>query len=257
MENYDIKGYAPQSCPFDSNDLGIFKGFYSSDEFTFTKMHGTKSLLWILVPLVGWIILIAYFIGYIIRTNPTRNFWVFEKGFVWKKGSSVQKILYADIDELYYKSTKYYKNGSYGDTAHTFNLSKNGKTFFKNTARERNEMDMEEKKTYLVRAFEAAAAEIQKTLIARALEEYSRRNYVTIKDDEVLIGDGFIRDKTGYDYTPDNISKAYYDDGEIIILGKDYKKKVIGYEGHKLTLSMETNRAMKLYLLEELFGLDL
>lgn len=257
MDSYNMKNFSSQSYPFDDTDLGVFKGFYSSEEVTFGKMYGLKWLLWILVPVVGWIILLSLFLIYLYRIIPTRKFWVFEKGFVWKKGNNIKKILYSDIDELFYRKIANYKNGRYGDTSHSFYVSKCGKTLFKNIALENNEMDIEEKRTYLVRAFMAAEVEIQKTLIERAKEEYARRNYVSLIDDEVLIGDGFIRDKVGYDYTTDNIADVRYEDGDIIILGKDYKSKIIGYEGHKLVLSMETNRIMKLCLLRELLGWDL
>ena len=44
------------------------------------------------------------------------------------------------------------------------------------------------------------------------------------------------------------------EDGEVIVEGTDYKNKLIGYEGHKLVISMDTNRILKFSLLEDLLG---
>ena len=243
-----------QNYPFNTKDLGVFKGFYSSEEYTYAKMYGLKTFLWILLPILGWFVLIILFIVFLVRTNPTRSFWIFEKGFVWKKGGNIIIILYSDIDELYYTKIAHYKNGTYQHTAHSFRVVKNGKILFKNIAWDNNEQDIEEKKSYLVRAFQAAEKEIQYFLIVRAKKEFERRGYVSLKDEEIIISKAFIRDKTGYDYTKDNINRVYYEDGEVIVEGTDYKNKLIGYEGHKLVISMDTNRILKFSLLEDLLG---
>lgn len=254
METYNLKNYAPQSYPFSTKDLGVLKGFYSSEEFTYAKMYGLKTLLWFLLPILGWVILISLYINYLVRTNPTRFFWIFEKGFVWKKGNNIKIVHYSDIDELYYAKVAHYKNGTYQHTAHSFHVQKNGVTLFKNVAWDNNEQDIEDRKSYLVRAFENAEKEIQQTLIVRAKEEFERRGYVSLRDEEIIISQDFIRDKTGYDYNKNNINRVYYEDGEIIVEGTDYKKKLLGHDGHKLVISMDTNRILKFYLLEKLLG---
>lgn len=254
METYNIRNHQTQSYPFNAKDLGILKGFYSSEEFTYAKMYGLKFLLWLLLPIIGWFFVLISYIIYLVRTHPTRCFWIFEKGIVWKKGKDIKIIQYSDIDELYYCKVAHYKNGMYQHTAHTFQVSNNGNTILKNTTWDNNEMDIEEKKNYLVRAFQVAEIEIQKSFIERANKEFERRGYVALKDEEILISKDFIRDKTGYDYTVDNINKVYYEEGEVIIEGKDYKNKMIGHDGHKLTISMDTNRILKFYLFEKLLG---
>lgn len=254
MGTININDFTSQNYPFNTNRLGTLKGFYSSEETTFTKMFGIKTFLWILLPIIGWFILIIQFIEFLVRIIPTRFFWIFENGFVWKKGGNIQTVYYSDIEVLEYAQTAHYKNGRYSYTSHHFRTIKNGNVTFKNVAWDYNEMDMEEKKSYLVRAFQAAEIEIQQSLIERAKEEFNRRNYISLTDEEILIGEDFIRDKTGYDYTPENISKVYYDEGEVIIEGKDFKKKLVGYDGHKLVVSMDANRILKFYLFENLLG---
>ena len=34
-----------QNYPFNTKDLGVFKGFYSSEEYTYAKMYGLKTFL--------------------------------------------------------------------------------------------------------------------------------------------------------------------------------------------------------------------
>lgn len=254
MTNYNSNTFSQQHFPFDANGLGSLKGFYSSEENTFAKMFGAKSFLWILLPIIGWFILFVLFIQFLYRTYPSRYFWIFEHGFVWKKNERIDIIRYSDIDSLYYEKTANYKNGTYQYTSHVFQTFKNKTSLFKNVAWDNNEQNIEDKKSYLVRAFQAAEMEIQQSLIERAQEEYKRRNYVSLIDEEVLVGSDFIRDKTGFDYTRDNINKVYYSEGEVIVECKDYKNKMIGHEGHKLVLSMDTNRILKLFFLEELLG---
>lgn len=244
--------------PLEDNDLGKKIGQYNSKEFTFAKMYGKYWFLWFLLPIIGWFILMCAYIIYLVRTKPTRIFGVYENGFIWKKGNAITKVMYTDVDSLYFNKVKVYRNGGYMRTDYSFQTMKDKQRTFKLFTYDINENNLEEKKSYLVRAFEAAEDRIQMVIIERALAEYKSKGYVDFKDDEVIVGDGFLRDKTGYDFKEENISKVYFDEGgDLNVEAIDYKSEILGHKGHKLELSMDTNFKMKLYILQQLMGWDL
>lgn len=203
--------------------LGEFSEGYSSARDSFNY----KFLLLILIPVVGWILVIVLFITFCIMKwlNAKDDIYLYKEGFLWVRkprfGNPEETIVrFDEIGGIRYSKTRLYKVvyfiNVYDSTSTTFEVcNRKGLSICKVESAYRNEKEADDKYNAVAFASNAIIARWNDMAVERFNREVAEKGYGTfyIKDGRtnatVELGRDFI--KTGRHYAGRDFRYAFQD----------------------------------------------